>query len=212
MLFTSIIVFISMRVELFILLPMYMFYKLYFLGAYNKKIKALFVLLVIIVIFMNYSEIIFSKFSLNFYDFVNVYSENRYNRQFESGGNTAMLSQRVYGSLSQPSIIAIQILGMFIIPVPWLLTSVSMFLAFLDTFLLAGLLLQIKRNLIFSVKFDRIQILILLSIFASIMVIFGLVISNSGNALRMRFPLIPFVIFAYGIVYSSFINKRGLHG
>jgi len=158
------------------------------------------------------------------------YTMNRYNRNTGqsdllvagSGGGSDVLPPSIYRSAPLPVRLGAQVVGMWMIPMPWLLTSITRMLALSDTiFCFAITFWAFGTQRLIKYKFtgcqphqcasvlqypkDVLRVLNFGQIFTfmSLMFCFGLLVSNSGNAFRMRLCAMPFIIPSASIYFSA---------
>lgn len=146
-------------------------------------------------------------------ELVESYTQARYERQFHgSGGGSPILPPSIYNQMPTLARPLVQILGMYLIPPPWLWNRIDRVLALTDTVLVFGfLVLWLRRRK----KLDAISRYVsfaLVATFTVSLVIMGLVVINSGNALRMRFVVTPFVLFLGSLCWSLRQARMGLSG
>jgi hypothetical protein len=134
------------------------------------------------------------------------YAQDRYDRQFKDsafGGGSAILSQEMFNRLPLPARLLVQIFGMLVLPAPWLITGVERLLAFTDTLFVLGLLYVIWKDRGVVSRHDQMYVSALAVAFFIALVVFGLVITNAGNAFRTRLSVLPFVAIAAAFVLSQ---------
>ena len=131
-------------------------------------------------------------------DIVDTYATNRYNRH---EGGSAILPPNLYHSLPWYGRWGLQSLGIIILPFPWLIKSVTTFLASIDSLFIIILIIlykrtfkRIKKSVLFLsqphvlVVFKAIFITFILSV-----LIMGIIVNNAGNAFRMRLSIFPYI-------------------
>jgi len=131
-------------------------------------------------------------------------------RRFEraagkEGGGSHILSTEEYQAASIQKRYLLQLTGMILVPLPWLLNSPAKFLALVDSFILMVCIwltlrtvFESNRNRLgtffkFSPHEKRTGLYLLLSFLVGI-VLMAFVVTNAGNAFRMRLALVPFIL------------------
>ena len=171
------------------------------------------------------------------------YTMNRYSRGFQkdsqgngqvlvagSGNGSDVLPPGLYKSVPLPVRLAVQVIGMWMVPMPWLLTSLARILGFADSLFVATVMFWAFRAQTlfkfdgvgrqthqwqavqkYSLSVQRAIGFAELFTFMSLMICFGMLVSNSGDAFRMRLCVVPYVIPSASIYFSatySFIEGR----
>lgn len=152
---------------------------------------------------------------LNIHDFVSPveiaqkYAEIRYNRPLgeSMGAGSHIVAEQTFKNMNIYARIALQTLGILVIPFPWLLTSPARFLALGDTFFVFWVLWGAIRGAQHysrraqSVFQGQLFYYALLAFTAGVMIM-GLIVINAGNAFRMRMALLPFAFVAAAYYFS----------
>ena len=123
-----------------------------------------------------------------------VYGEARYERQFsdkdQSGDESPIIPPDLYRRLPIPARIAMQTLGMLVLPFPWLINNLPKALAFVDSLLFIYLLWRMwLARAIREVRYGFLA-------FGVALLGMGTTVSNFGNAFRMRMVLFPILVVA----------------
>lgn len=138
---------------------------------------------------------------------VDDYAERRFMRSTgPDGGGSDILGPDQYATASTPYRVVLQITGMFLIPLPHVVSELTHVISFLtSTFVLFCLFIILKG--IWGIFKSETSIPIPYQyalIFTVSLVLMGLIVSNSGNAFRLRMPILSllFIPFTYHIVYG----------
>jgi len=140
-----------------------------------------------------------------------VYSELRFDRAvgMSFGSGTHVLPPELYVATPWFLRVPLQAAGMLVVPMPWLLTSASRLLAFADSVLLIaciGTVLGAMRRREFDERFRQLAWWMLAVFFLTVAAL-GVVISNGGNAFRMRIGLFPYVFIPLAVYLGT--RRRG---
>lgn len=163
------------------------------------------------------------------------YTMNRYNRGFSSdqqgngqvlvagsGNGSDVLPPALYKSVPLPVRLIVQIIGMWAVPMPWLLTGLSRMLGFTDSVFVGTLMFwalgahrliktggrgclphQFESVGRYPKQYTQSISYALLFTFFALMIGFGLLVSNSGNAFRMRLCVVPYIIPGASIFFAA---------
>lgn len=139
-------------------------------------------------------------------------AEDRFSRASDAsfGGGTHILETDDYANTPVYLRVPLQILGMVVLPLPWLLKGLPQLFALLDSLLLIYLILvatKFYRRRRRSLTAQSTVVLYLLSTFAIGICGMGFVVSNAGNGFRMRLSLVPFVLAASAVTIG-YRNRR----
>ena len=146
-------------------------------------------------------------------DMVDTYAVSRYNRH---EGGSAILPPSIYHSLPWYGRWVLQSLGIIILPFPWLIKSVTTFLASIDSMFIIVLIVVYRR----SFKKLRKSILFLtqphvLLVFNSLFLTFvfsvlimGVIVNNAGNAFRMRLSIFPYIGVVSALAFGYLSELR----
>jgi len=163
-------------------------------SAYTRIIILLFGLLAVIYLGTYVPRLLGFSESINIVDLFDVLDQFYYDRatrwDSDSGGSSNILSGRLVDYplyLRYP----IQILSMFILPLPFEISSVTLLLAFIDSCFFIFTFLKFNKH---ASSREKILFWVYILCFAFFM-------ANYGNALRMRLP-------AYGIMLGSLYNSN----
>lgn len=144
------------------------------------------------------------------------FAEARFKRPVEKefGAGSHILAPQIYLKTNFLIRSALQTLGMIIIPFPWLITDLTMFLALFDSIFVIFCLFWTCKGVrsYFIEKIDRNIILFLLLNFFFAILAMGLVVSNAGNAFRMRLSIMPYLLIGTSIYLgkSKFLKKKSV--
>jgi predicted membrane-bound mannosyltransferase len=131
--------------------------------------------------------------SLNVATVATVYATKRMeraSRNVQNGGESNILPRAAYLKMDPVTRTLLQTGGIIILPYPWLLNSPSRLFAALDSiFLISLIVIAVK----YGMRQRRSGIWAPLLAFALGVLMMGLIVSNAGNAFRMRLALVPFV-------------------
>ena len=138
---------------------------------------------------------------------VQTYAEKRYMASTgPDGGGSDILGPDRYATVSTPYRVALQVTGMFLIPLPHVVSEPTHVISFLvSTFVLFCLFIVLKRIWGMFKSGTNIPIPYQYAlVFIVSLVLMGLIVSNSGNAFRLRMPILSllFIPFTYRIVYG----------
>jgi len=135
-------------------------------------------------------------------------AEVRFMRSVEEefGSGSHILPPNIYINTSLLIRIPLQIIGMIVIPLPWLINNLTKLFALFDSIFiilcLSWTFYGIKSHLMS--KSEKKVILFLLLNFLLAIFAMGFVISNAGNAFRMRLSILPYLL----ISSSIYLGKR----
>lgn len=141
-----------------------------------------------------------------------VYAEQRYERHAgEEGGGSHILPPSIYNNTNALTRIPIQTIGLIWLPVPWLLTSPTRILAFIDSLVIMYCLLIVYKYRKFSRNWptsDRILWWFIFIAFVVAILGLGLIVSNAGNAFRMRLAVAPYLLIPTAIMLGNLNNRK----
>ena len=134
------------------------------------------------------------------------YAEQRFMRSTgPDGGGSDILGPDQYATASTPYRVVLQITGMFLIPLPHVVSELTHVISFLmSTFVLFCLFVVFKKMWVIFKSGVGIPIPYQYAlIFIVSLILMGLIVSNSGNAFRLRMSVLPllFIPFTYHITY-----------
>lgn len=142
---------------------------------------------------------------------IGIFAQNRFARDIDTeGGDSHILPAQVFLNLPIVLRFPLQIAGMILVPMPWLLTNLTRWLALFDSlFVIACITGAIKnaRLKAWSRPLRRISAVMVLTYFVGIAA-FGLAVINAGNAFRMRMPLLPYVLIPATIYLARRLEQR----
>jgi hypothetical protein len=131
--------------------------------------------------------------------------QKRYDRQFsDSGGGagetaSAIVPPEIYKHTNALTRIPVQVLGMLVLPYPWLLTNISRMLAMIDSILLIYCLWLVWKTNKIRARLTLTQQGYVFALTLSFLIgifVFGLLINNAGNAFRIRMSFAPYIFIA----------------
>lgn len=129
-------------------------------------------------------------------------AEERFARHSEAdfGGGSHIVDSQTYINMPVYIRVPVQIVGLVVLPYPWMINDSQKVMAFVDSLFLMGL---IWLALGFAARpwlmnRERWTTLALLSCFAIGIAGMGFVVSNAGNGFRMRASVVPFLAVAAG--------------
>lgn len=176
---------------------------------------------ILFIILANVYFLVLSNIGINGYvspiDILTTSAESRFTRaelEVGQGGGSHILPQSIYLSLPWYGRWTVQTMSMFIVPMPWLLINTTRWLAFIDTLFVFALLYYVcKKHKFIKVYFKHTSLYfcykwVLISFFAA-MLLMGMVVTNAGNAFRMRVEAIPLLIISVSFIYH-FLNQYKL--
>ena len=138
---------------------------------------------------------------------VETYAEKRYMASTgPDGGGSDILGPDQYATASTPYRVALQITGMFLIPLPHVVSELTHVISFLTSIFVLFCLFYVLKKIWGTFKSGAsIPIPYQYAlIFIVSLVLMGLIVSNSGNAFRLRMPILAllFIPFTCRIVYG----------
>jgi hypothetical protein len=128
-------------------------------------------------------------------EIASTYAEMRYSRFEDEGGGSNILPPNLYYALPWSLRWLLQSLGIIILPFPWLIYSIAKLLAFIDS----CFFLYFIFNFLKGYKNQGTFIRILFFTFIFGVLIMGIIVSNAGNAFRMRISIAPYILFMAGL-------------
>lgn len=141
-----------------------------------------------------------------------VNAEYRYARAEKGPGGMSgshILPPNIYKALPWYGRWPIQTVGIIVLPFPWMVTSVAKVMAFLDSlFLILFIFIFLKYRKRIVPQENMIQTAIFLS-FIMGLIIMGMIISNAGNAFRMRLTLAPYLLIPAAIYIGLLFRQSG---
>jgi len=132
---------------------------------------------------------------------INVASEARRLRSEKStGSDSNFMSGESYAGLPWWKRWPIQTAGMIVIPFPWQVTSAPKLFAFIDSIILIYFLWRLmrKKGRANWRNKNQPEFWLVLSFLAGVLIM-AMIVSNFGNAFRMRLPLMPFILLAAAV-------------
>lgn len=149
-------------------------------------------------------------------EFVERYTTSRYFRAVEVGGTEAgtgagshIVPPELYASLPVPAAVALQVVGLVVLPLPWLLTDVMRWMAFGDSLVVMWCLWMVYRwgrrtgPAVRRRAVKPLMICFLLGILGM-----GLVVVNAGNGFRMRLSIMPLLLAATAVSVQRWSLSR----
>jgi hypothetical protein len=148
-------------------------------------------------------------------------STSEYSPANGTGAASEYLPIAIYNRIPWPARATVQIVGFIELPYPWQLTGVSRILALFDSiFVWLGMYWVWRTNRMFKLatkgqgpplplvlarysphKLHRLSVALMLAFVASWLG-FGLLVSDAGNAFRMRVSVEPFLVFG-ATIYAA---------
>lgn len=145
-------------------------------------------------------------------ELMDVNAELRYSRAEKGKGGMSgshILPPNIYKALPWYGRWPIQTIGIIILPFPWMITSVSKVLAFADSIFLIFLMFVFLR---YRHYLNKGEYLIHFSMFLSFLIgllVMGMIISNAGNAFRMRLTIAPYILIPTAVYIGALFEKTG---
>jgi len=123
----------------------------------------------------------------------------------EFGSGTHILPPNIYLNTNLLIRIFLQTIGMIIIPLPWLINKLPQLFALFDSIFIIFCLLWTYYGLKshFLARSEKKVILFLLLNFLLAIFAMGFVISNAGNAFRMRLSILPYLLISASIYFGK---------
>ena len=136
------------------------------------------------------------------------YADARYQRQFNdlTDGGGAILAPAIYSRIPPLLRVPIQATGIIVLPFPWYINSVNELLAFIDSLFIIFCIFVAFRRYPFLEGDRKLVFALLASYFVGVLIM-GFIVNNTGNALRMRLSLFPFLLLAFAIASSAVSSK-----
>jgi hypothetical protein len=134
-----------------------------------------------------------------------VYTEKRLERSLSGKGDSNILPRNVYVKMDPVSRTLLQTGGIIVLPYPWLIDSASRLFAAVDSLILITLLFIAYR---YSRKERQRSMWAALLTFGLGVLMLGLIVSNAGNAFRMRLALVPFVLGVAALALGEVSFRR----
>lgn len=142
---------------------------------------------------------------------IGTFAENRFARDIGTeGGDSHILPADVYLNTNSPVRLSVQIVGMIVVPMPWLLTNATRWFALFDSVLLVVCITFAVKGARWPGAPTRLRTAswIFLLTYAVGIVAFGLATINAGNAFRMRMTLLPYILIPASIHLSRVFDRR----
>lgn len=136
-----------------------------------------------------------------------VYAEQRFARHAgEEGGGSHILPPAIYNQTNAITRMPIQTIGLIWLPLPWLLTSPTRILAFIDSLVIMYCLSVVYKYRKLPKTWstlDRILYWFIFTAFVVAILGLGLIVSNAGNAFRMRLAVAPYLLIPTAIMLGD---------
>jgi len=141
------------------------------------------------------------------------YAQSRFHRAAgeQTGGGSHILPPAIYNNTNALTRIPIQTIGLIWLPLPWLLTSPTRILAFIDSLLIMYCLSVVYRYRKIPKRWptsDRIVWWFIFTAFVVGILGLGLIVNNAGNAYRMRLAVAPYLLIPTAIMLGSLRNRK----